>query len=69
VLLARRLAMGGLWVVALVFVSSALLGALALPWLAPGWADALAALGAPCAAIPLWLVVWSRWPVDDEPRQ
>jgi hypothetical protein len=69
VLLARRLAMGGLWVVALLFVSIALLGAIAVPWLVPGWADALAALCALCAALPLWLVVWSRWPVDDEPSR
>jgi hypothetical protein len=68
-LLARRISMAGLWVVALWFVIIALLGAVALPWLVPGWADALAALGALCAALPLWLVMWSRWPVDDEPSQ
>jgi hypothetical protein len=76
VLLARRLAMGGLWVVALVFVSIALFGAIALLWLAPGWADALAALGALCAVPRLGMIavirliaqrrlhggiLWGRW--------
>jgi hypothetical protein len=66
VLLARRLSMGGLWVVAVWFLMIALFGAIALPWLAPGWAVAFAGVGALSTALPMGLVLRSRWPVDDE---
>jgi hypothetical protein len=66
VLLARRSSMAGLQVIAIWFVISALFGAIALPWLAPGWAVAVAALGALCAALPVALIVRSRWRCEDE---
>lgn len=64
--LARRLAMSGLWVVAAVFLLTALLGAIALPWLAPGWAVAVAGVGALTTALPLWLVLRTGWLVEDK---
>lgn len=66
ILLARRMSMAGLWVVALLFIVVALCGSVALPWVAPGWAVGLAGVGALASAIPLWLVLRSRWLVEDE---
>jgi hypothetical protein len=68
VLLARRLSMGGLWLVALLFLFVALFGAVAIPWVAPGWAVAVAGLGALATALPLWLLLRSRWLVEDGRR-
>jgi hypothetical protein len=73
-LLARRLSMGELRLVALLFLLVAALGAIALPWVAPGWAVAMAGLGALGTALPLWLLLWlllwlvapSRWRMEDE---
>jgi hypothetical protein len=68
VLLARRLSMGGLWLVALLFLFVALFGAVAIPWVAPGWAVAVAGLGALATALPLWILLRSRWLVEDGRR-
>ena len=71
--LARHLSMNssmfGLWVVAALFLLTALFGVIALPWVAPGWAVAVAGLGALASALPLWLVLRSRWLVEDERPQ
>jgi hypothetical protein len=69
VLLARRLSMGGLWVIALLFLLVAAFGSVALPWVAPGWAVAVAGLSALSTALPLWLLLRARSLVEDEPPQ
>jgi hypothetical protein len=62
--------MTGLWMIALLFLLVAAFGAVALPWVAPGWAVAVAGLGALGTALPLWLLLWllarSRWRMEDE---
>jgi hypothetical protein len=64
--LARHWSMVGLWVVAALFLLTALFGAIALPWVAPGWGVAVAGLGAVASALPLWLLLRSRALGDDE---
>ena len=66
VLLARRMSMAGSWVVALLFLLVAAFGAVALPWVAPGWAVGVAGLGALFTALPLWLLLRSRWLVEEQ---
>jgi hypothetical protein len=66
VLLARRASLRGLTMLASWFLAVALMGACALPWIAPGWAVAIAGAGAGLSMLVLWLTLRSRWPQGDE---